>query len=307
MVPATRVRVLVIDDNENHRLLMRMAMEERGGWDVRESDGLEEAIRDGALAASDVVVLDLNMPGTHGSETIRRFREIAPHKPVVCVTAAEEPTPGAYRAAGADDHLDKGAISGGRLRRKLLTAIRAHVDTPSDRPMRVMVVENDDLDAALLTRALDVLPFRHVVERVLKLEDAIYMAKLNPQPGLVFLDLNLEDSTGDDTFYTFQRECPTVPVIVWSGEIDSAMAIGLMRATTVIQKEMSMERIVLRTVNDVASGRTLGSVPALSSDQRRALADAVQISDLDPTRLEEAIAGLQRCIDAGSTVERDLK
>jgi len=80
-------RVLVIDDEENIRRMMRLTLE-TAGYEVGEAgDGLQglEVFGDGA--EYDAVLLDQRMPGIDGLETLRRIRERAPGARVIVVTA----------------------------------------------------------------------------------------------------------------------------------------------------------------------------------------------------------------------------
>jgi CheY-like chemotaxis protein len=82
-----RKRILVVDDEEHIRRVMRMTLE-AAGYDVGEApDGLRglEAFGDGA--AWDAVLLDQRMPGMDGLETLRRMRERRADTRVIMITA----------------------------------------------------------------------------------------------------------------------------------------------------------------------------------------------------------------------------
>jgi len=75
------VRVLVVDDDPDHRFLAQRRLE-RAGFDVRLASNAEEALVD--LASVDLVVLDHRLPGTSGLDLLP---VIADHGPsVVMVT-----------------------------------------------------------------------------------------------------------------------------------------------------------------------------------------------------------------------------
>ena len=80
-------RILIIDDEENIRRVMRLALES-AGYEVGEaSDGARglEAYKDGS--AWDAVLLDQKMPGMDGLETLRHIKERRPGARVVMATA----------------------------------------------------------------------------------------------------------------------------------------------------------------------------------------------------------------------------
>lgn len=102
-------RILVVDDVEANRILLR---------DILELDGLEvmlaqdgaEALRAVSASAPDLVLLDVNMPGLNGLEVCRRLRADPESEalPIILVTALSERT---HRlegiGAGANDYLTK--------------------------------------------------------------------------------------------------------------------------------------------------------------------------------------------------------
>lgn len=82
-----RGRVLVIDDEDHIRRVMRMTLE-AAGYEVGEgADGPRglEAFGDGS--AWDAVLLDQRMPGMDGLETLRRMRERRADVRVIMITA----------------------------------------------------------------------------------------------------------------------------------------------------------------------------------------------------------------------------
>ncbi|MFC3228092.1 ATP-binding protein [Marinibaculum pumilum] len=104
------VRVLVVDDNQENRLVAARALE-RPGAEVRTVTGGEAALSAIAAAAFDVVLLDLRMPGMDGFATAERIRALpgpAARLPLVAVSASITPeTIAALDRAGFDGHLAK--------------------------------------------------------------------------------------------------------------------------------------------------------------------------------------------------------
>ena len=78
--------VLVVDDERNMRMVMRMALEE-AGYRVLEAEHALEGV--GLLKDPDleVVLTDLKMPGMSGEEFVARCRQERPELPVIVVTA----------------------------------------------------------------------------------------------------------------------------------------------------------------------------------------------------------------------------
>jgi CheY-like chemotaxis protein len=80
-------RILIVDDEEHIRQVMRLALEAAGYEAGEAADGLQglEAFGDGA--GWDAVLLDQKMPGMDGLETLRHLKERCPAVRVIMVTA----------------------------------------------------------------------------------------------------------------------------------------------------------------------------------------------------------------------------
>jgi DNA-binding response OmpR family regulator len=80
-------RILIIDDEEHIRQMMRLTLETAGYETGDAGDGPQglEVFGDGA--DWDAVLLDQKMPGMDGLETLRRIKERAPVARVIMVTA----------------------------------------------------------------------------------------------------------------------------------------------------------------------------------------------------------------------------
>jgi DNA-binding response OmpR family regulator len=83
---ARRPRLLVVDDEEDVRLLISRILSEKG-FDVAQARNGDEALRKLAEEPFDLMVLDLMMPEVDGWEVLRRQRGVPGAPPVVIVTA----------------------------------------------------------------------------------------------------------------------------------------------------------------------------------------------------------------------------
>ena len=86
-------RVLVVDDEENIRKLVRMTLT-KAGYDVVEASNGEEAVKvirsDDNPLMVDVITCDIRMPKVNGVEAIAFFRQQFPSIPVVVITGFPE-------------------------------------------------------------------------------------------------------------------------------------------------------------------------------------------------------------------------
>src|ERR1039457_1971478 len=83
--------VLVVDDEEQNRTLLRDPLEARG-YEVAEAENGVEALQNIDEHPPDIILLDLMMPKMHGFEVCRRLRKEArtAHIPILMVTALSE-------------------------------------------------------------------------------------------------------------------------------------------------------------------------------------------------------------------------
>jgi two-component system KDP operon response regulator KdpE len=117
------IRILVVDDESAIRRALRPPLLELG-FQVTEASRGEEAIQMLRTAACDVVLLDINMPGIGGIETLRRIRAVAPRLPILMLTVrdGEEEKVEALEL-GADDYVTK-PFSTRELIARIRTAVR---------------------------------------------------------------------------------------------------------------------------------------------------------------------------------------
>ncbi len=99
-------RILAVEDDERIRTAVRMALEDEG-WDVEESESGEDALIVFGKEPSDVVLIDLMLPGIDGFELCRSIRRTS-DVPILMVTArADTHDVVAGLEAGADDYVTK--------------------------------------------------------------------------------------------------------------------------------------------------------------------------------------------------------
>ena len=81
-------KILVVEDNPLNRKLVRDVLQ-FAGYDVIEAHTGEEGLRVAQQDPPDLVLMDLQLPGIDGTETLRRMRQgsLGPDVPVVAVTA----------------------------------------------------------------------------------------------------------------------------------------------------------------------------------------------------------------------------
>jgi len=114
--------VLVVEDERTMVRLLHAALTSHGYRVVEASSG-EEALRQAATRAPDVVVLDLGLPDLDGREVTRRLREWAAVPIGVVSARGQEGDKIKALDAGADDYVTK-PFSVGELLARMRVALR---------------------------------------------------------------------------------------------------------------------------------------------------------------------------------------
>jgi CheY-like chemotaxis protein len=102
-------RILVVDDVESNRELLRRWLA-RSGYDVEEASDGYEALLAVEQDVPDLMLLDLHMPNLDGHETLRRVRNAYNRDllPIIVVTADQDERVAANcLEAGANDFITK--------------------------------------------------------------------------------------------------------------------------------------------------------------------------------------------------------
>jgi response regulator RpfG family c-di-GMP phosphodiesterase len=151
------VRILLVDDDPGLRTLLRTTFEV-ADVDVVEADGADAARRRIRAARPDVIVLDVNMPGTTGLELCAELKADAATSdiPVILLTGSSGGTSAAAKRAGADAFVRKPFSP-----LELLAVAERLAGGLYGVPFRATKKRGDGPDEALLLYARDL---RHMLE-----------------------------------------------------------------------------------------------------------------------------------------------
>lgn len=116
---------------------------------------------------------------------------------------------------------------------------------------QILIVEDNPSDSTLLTEYLDLAGVKaDEINSTDRLKKVMDMAEQDISPDLIFLDLNLPDSNGLETFLSVNGTYPYVPIVVLSGQSDTATALQAIQAGAqdyVLKGEFD-EKSLLKTV-----------------------------------------------------------
>jgi len=118
-------RTLIVEDNPGDAFLVQERLSEGSApFEIEAAEDLATAMKAVTKKAPDVVLLDLNLPDSHGTETIRKMVRKLPNVPVLVLTGQDDEDL-AIRAVqeGAQDYLFKSELDRGHLVRAINYAI----------------------------------------------------------------------------------------------------------------------------------------------------------------------------------------
>ena len=84
-------RILVIDDEVDMLMLLRMIIEDNTNFQVETTNSPSEGIKLIKEKDFDLVITDLKMPGMDGIELFDEFKDLKPEIPVIIITAYGSP------------------------------------------------------------------------------------------------------------------------------------------------------------------------------------------------------------------------
>lgn len=120
-------RILIVDDNADHRLILAYQLARIGRFAIREAVDGQQALALSATEAPDLIFMNLGLPVLDGWEAIRRIRALAAplgQVPIIAFTAyaggREEQR---ARQAGCDEYLVKPILDRGVLQQTVTTLL----------------------------------------------------------------------------------------------------------------------------------------------------------------------------------------
>jgi two-component system sensor histidine kinase/response regulator len=120
------IRLLSIEDNPLDERLLRERLSAADGvrFEIETTDRFDDGLERLRTGRFDLVLLDLSLPDSEGSQTIARMHQEAPQTPIIALTGLDDPTICASAVKhGAEDYLVKGTFKTDTLIRAMLYAI----------------------------------------------------------------------------------------------------------------------------------------------------------------------------------------
>lgn len=127
------MRVLIVEDNNEYRKLLRRVLEQEQDLElVAEATDGEECLRLAQQLKPDVILMDINMPGTNGLQATRRIKEDLAGTVVIILSGLDSE---GYREHAADCGADAFAQDDSDFRNSLGHPRRATNESGFGRPL----------------------------------------------------------------------------------------------------------------------------------------------------------------------------
>lgn len=152
MTDATPRRALLVEDNEDHALLARAALE-REGWQVDVTACARTALEQLRSQDYGVLVLDHWLPDMTGLEALGALKAAGHDLPTVVLTAVDSATLAvAAVKAGAHEYLPKAGDFATALPGAVARAVRQHAEAAEKERLRAALAARNEELAALVER-----------------------------------------------------------------------------------------------------------------------------------------------------------
>jgi diguanylate cyclase (GGDEF)-like protein len=181
-------QVLLIEDNPGDaRLIQEMLAEDPATpFRLRTTERLSRGLEHLSLKQTELVLLDLSLPDSHGLETFAKVYAHSPKVPIIVLSGNDDQTLALYAVkSGAQDYLVKGKID----RELLLKAMQYSIERKR---------YQEELERQANFDGLTGLPNRQLLHD--RLRQAVYAQRIVRSVAVVFIDLDhfkvINDSLG---------------------------------------------------------------------------------------------------------------
>lgn len=261
------IRVLLIEDNPEHAQLtketlrsVRAASTAIIEFELIHVDRLSTGLEHLSEGNIDVVLLDLNLPGSKGLDTLKKFMSQSSQVPVIVLTSLynEELAIRAIKE-GAQDYLYKGQLRAGVLGRCICYAVERY------RMLSTLEKKEHDLKTSEMR-------LRHIIERsadgVIVVDVNGIVRFINPASEVLF-GQNAEELLGKSFgFPVVGSETTELDIVRKGGEVISAE----MRVVDIIWEK---EKAYLASLRDITERMRAEEAMQYSEEKSRKLVESI--------------------------------
>jgi len=237
-------KVLIIEDEEKTRELLKRAIDKEGYSTLVASDGLE-GLQVFRREKPDIVITDVKMPNVDGLEVLHTVKNISPSTEVILVTAhGEYDTAILALRQGTLDYikkpvdLDQLIFSLGRASEKITTRKKVGI-----KPV-ILILEDDGNTRNQLVRVFE--KEEYVVFNGADGEAGIQIFSQN-KIDIVLTDIKMPRKNGLEVLHEVKRLSQSCEVIMLTGYGDEDTAVQAMRdgANNYIRKPIDLDQLII--------------------------------------------------------------
>lgn len=227
--PCSGYTILFVDDEPRMGPALQRTLRPHG-ITVEFATSAVEAMKLGQGRSFPVVITDLLMPDVCGHRFIEQFRVKHPESVFLILTGAPNPD------MGNDEAAVLRVLAKPWDEDELVETIRSAMDmfvdkklkaTDSERPVSVLLVEDDLADVALAKSILHASGHFEITHQSSVTAAVDYLH--DRSVDVILTDLSLPDARGFDSIVRLQRACPNVPLLALSGMADESVALQAVR------------------------------------------------------------------------------
>lgn len=243
--PSRALNILVADDSRSMRQLLRSAFP-YGGRPLRfvEAANGEEAVEAYSASRTDIVLLDVSMPGMDGITALQRIRGFDPDAFVIMISGDDSSENRQLcREAGASSFVRKPISQ--QVAHRILEAFAGR----PRRPASVLTVDRSDLMIVSLKMGMDILRLPHRMCRAHSAGEAL-MSFGSAHFDLVFVDPRMQEADGLGVVAAMKAMRPAAYVVMFS---DESTADAVFRARDVGADDYLLKSVDLEHLRKVWS------------------------------------------------------
>ena len=259
-------RLLLIDDNPDDIMLVTRALRKQSGWqyEIDLAYTSEEGIRAAAAKRYDCILTDYNFPGISGMELYIRLASCCPATPIIVLTGqVDQAIAARLIKQGAQDYINKGAISSEKLHQLICDAIAGKNNdvnsaAPGKEEYDVLVVDDNEDDVEFYIRGLSKLDPGYRFSHVNSGQAALKVIDMRP-PDCVLLDYCLPGANGLDVLNRILMLRPHLPVIILTGQGSETIAVESIKrgAENYMVKAQFSPELLHRNIREAVSLKRL--------------------------------------------------
>lgn len=206
-------RVLVVDDCQSMRCLIKMAFQDIGFTSVTEARDGKEALKLFKQCKADIIVCDWNMPNMDGLELLKQLRPSPLDRSFRFLLATSEDDPKKTKEAialGVDDIITK-PFQLSELAKRISQLIKSTINFPIPAAsMHVVVVEDMPVILSMLTEMLLAQGFKQTTPFSDPNEALTHIQ--NNKVDLIFSDWKMPNMSGLELHAALQEDPKTKPI-----------------------------------------------------------------------------------------------